>query len=156
MNLLLEAIWWIFPAYAANAIPAILGGGKPIDFGRKLSDGKRILGSGKTIRGAITGFVVGSLVGVVMGRSEIGMLLAGGAILGDAIASFVKRRLGIKSGQPFWVVDQLDFVIGALLFAAVVEVPRMELLAAILLITPIIHLLTNFGAYKLKIKKVPW
>jgi CDP-2,3-bis-(O-geranylgeranyl)-sn-glycerol synthase len=156
MNLVFEAIWWILPAYIANAVPVLVGGGAPLDFGKNFSDGRRILGPGKTIRGAVIGFVLGSLVGLAEGRLEIGVLLAAGAIFGDAVASFVKRRIGIERGQPLFVIDQLDFVLGALVFGAVVEVPRLALLIAILVITPLIHLLTNWGAYKLKIKKGPW
>ena len=156
MNILIEALWWILPAYAANSMPVLFGGGKPLDFGKKFSDGRRVLGSGKTIRGTVVGFVLGSLVGVVGGRPEIGILLAAGAIFGDAVASFFKRRLGFERGQPLFVVDQLDFVLGALLFASAVEVPRLALLVVILIITPAIHLLANWGAYVFKIKKVPW
>jgi len=28
------ALWFIFPAYCANAVPVIFGGGRPVDFGK--------------------------------------------------------------------------------------------------------------------------
>jgi CDP-2,3-bis-(O-geranylgeranyl)-sn-glycerol synthase len=53
-------------------------------------------------------------------------------------------------------VDQIDFVVGALVFALPVMVISWQLAVTVLLITPPIHLSTNFVAYKLKLKKNPW
>ena len=44
-----DAILFIIPAYVANSIPVVMGGGPPLDGGRMWKDGKRILGDGKTI-----------------------------------------------------------------------------------------------------------
>jgi len=57
------ALWFIFPAYCANAVPVIFGGGRPVDFGKIFLDGKPILGSHKTLRGFFSGLLVGTLVG---------------------------------------------------------------------------------------------
>ncbi|GAH22107.1 unnamed protein product, partial [marine sediment metagenome] len=37
------------------------------------------------------------------------ILASYGAVIGDLAGSFLKRRFDIKSGAPFWIVDQLDF-----------------------------------------------
>ena len=37
------AVWLMLPAYIANPSAALFGGGKPIDGGRKFSDGRRDL-----------------------------------------------------------------------------------------------------------------
>ena len=79
-----------------------------------------------------------------------------GALLGDLAAAFLKRRLGIAPGGFFPIVDQVDFVVGAIVFALPLAMVYWELAAAALVITPPIHLLTNIGAYKLKLKKNPW
>mgnify|MGYP003812880445 FL=1 len=76
-------------------------------------------------------------------------------------AAFLKRRLDIQPGGMLPVVDQLDFVVGALLFAYPlvalgVFMLTWQVAVAVLILTPPIHLLTNFGAYKLKLKKHPW
>ena len=47
------------------------------------------------------------------------ILCAYGAAIGDLIGSFLKRRFNYKSGAPFWIVDQLDFVIIALIFVSI-------------------------------------
>ncbi|MHA1713397.1 MAG: CDP-archaeol synthase, partial [Candidatus Ranarchaeia archaeon] len=48
-------LYYIFPAYVANAIPVLAGGGLPIDLGKNFIDGQRILGDGKTYRGFAAG-----------------------------------------------------------------------------------------------------
>ncbi|HIH72167.1 MAG TPA: CDP-archaeol synthase, partial [Thermococcaceae archaeon] len=65
MNELLEALWYILPAYFANASPVIFKGKTPMDFGKSFVDGKRILGDGKTWRGFFGGLFTGILIGVI-------------------------------------------------------------------------------------------
>jgi len=40
-----------------------------------------------------------------------------GALMGDIIASFFKRRIGKDRGQDWIPVDQLDFILGVLFFS---------------------------------------
>jgi CDP-2,3-bis-(O-geranylgeranyl)-sn-glycerol synthase len=54
------------------------------------------------------------------------------------------------------IVDQVDFVVGALLSSRLIMVISWELALTVLIITPPIHLLTNFIAYKLGLKDNPW
>ena len=63
--LVAEALLFIFPAYCANAVPVLAGGGTPMDFGKNFFDGKRIFGSHKTFRGFFFGLAIGILVGIV-------------------------------------------------------------------------------------------
>ncbi len=95
-----------------------------------------------------------------------------GALAGDAAKSFFKRRRGMERGAMWLGFDQLDFVVGAFVvawaFAAVLAVlgvndgnwmsdrwsfPRV---AAILVLTPALHLIVNFVGYKMGRKQVPW
>jgi CDP-2,3-bis-(O-geranylgeranyl)-sn-glycerol synthase len=159
--LIVEALKFIFPAYCANATPVLAGGGTPMDFGRNFVDGKRVFGANKTFRGFFFGLAVGVAVGlveyVVFGYPLLfGLLTPLGALLGDLTAAFLKRRLGIAPGGLFPVVDQVDFVVGALVFALPLGMVYWELAVAVLLITPPIHLVTNVCAYKLGLKKNPW
>jgi len=160
-TLIIEALKFIFPAYCANAVPVIAGGGQPMDFGKNFFDGKPVFGKNKTFRG----FFFGLAVGVAAGLAEwvlfgypflFGMLSPLGALVGDLAAAFLKRRLGIAPGGLLPVVDQVDFVVGALLFSLPLAMVSWELAVAVIIITPPIHLLTNFLAYKLKLKKNPW
>lgn len=158
-----SALWFILPAYVANATPVMAGGGRPLDRGRKLSDGEPIFGSGKTVRGLLAGIVAGSVVAIVQGILTnsckwplVGLLLALGALVGDLIGSFIKRRLHIPRGRPAPLLDQLDFLLVALLFASPLMIPSWQEIATLLIITPLIHLGTNAGAYALGLKKHPW
>lgn len=169
------ALWFILPAYIANAFPVIFGGGLPIDMGKKFPDGKPIFGSHKTVRGFIVGLIAGILTSIgqtfVLRYNTlpdfvlpfqfnvlIGSMIALGALVGDLIHSFVKRRMGLVEGSPLPVADQLDFVVGAILFSLSVSVPHLSLYTVVIvvLITLPTHLLTNFIAYMLGVKKTPW
>ena len=163
MELIIEALKFILPAYCANAIPVITGGGLPIDFGKKFSDGKPIFGKNKTFRGLFSGLIVGTAVGFVESaffnyHIAFGLLSSLGALFGDLTGAFVKRRLGIAPGDLLPVIDQVDFIIGAILLSFPVrsQVLSWELTITVLIITPPIHLLTNFAAYKLGLKNNPW
>jgi CDP-2,3-bis-(O-geranylgeranyl)-sn-glycerol synthase len=164
LQLLGEAIWFILPAYVANATPVVLGGGTPIDGGRLFRDGRPIFGAGKTIRGFATGLIVGSIVGVIQGivagrpcaYAMLGLLLALGALVGDLAGSFIKRRLNIPRGGAAPVLDQLGFVVFALIFVSPIMPPRWEVILIILLITPPLHIATNFVGYKLRFKTRPY
>lgn len=162
-RLIIEALKFIFPAYCANAVPVITGGGLALDFGKKFFDGKPIFGKNKTFRGFFSGLAVGAAVGFVESvffdyPIAFGLLLSLGALFGDLTAAFTKRRLGLSPGDLLPVVDQVNFVIGAILFSLPICLHTLswELLVAVLIVTPPIHLLTNFVAYKLGLKSNPW
>lgn len=169
---LLKAIWLIFPAYVANASAVVLKGKVPIDFGKKLW-GKPIFGEGKTWRGFIGGGIAGIIVGLIMnsiyqifgkGIESFYVIssLSFGALTGDLIKSFFKRRLGKKRGEKWIVIDQIDFLLGAFLFSFILNRDwfvlnfKLSYIIFLLIITPLIHLATNIIAYALKLKKVPW
>jgi len=160
--LLIEALKFLFPAYCANAAPVLGGGGQSMDFGRNLFDGKRIFGANKTFKGFFFGLGIGVGVGVVecllFGYPWLFAVLTPlGALLGDLTGAFAKRRLSIAPGGLLPIVDQIDFVVGALLFALPLGmIGSWELAATVLLITPPIHFFTNFLAYKAKLKTNPW
>jgi CDP-2,3-bis-(O-geranylgeranyl)-sn-glycerol synthase len=160
-TLIVEALKFIFPAYCANGAPVLAGGGLPMDFGKNFVDGKRVFGSNKTFRGFFFGLAVGVGVGLIEWMLFdypllFSLLSPLGALLGDLTAAFLKRRLNIAPGGLLPIIDQVDFVVGALVFSLPLGIIYWELAVAVLIITLPIHLLTNFGAYKLKLKKNPW
>ena len=159
--LVVESLKLIFPAYCANAAPVLAGGGLPMDFGKNFVDGRRVFGKNKTFRGFFFGLAIGILVGLVevflFGYPALFVVLSPlGALLGDLTGAFLKRRLNIPPGGLLPLVDQVDFAVGAILFSLPLGIVTWELAVAMLLITPPIHLLTNYAAYKLKLKSNPW
>ena len=162
-----EIILFILPAYVANGSPVLFGGGKPLDFGRKFIDGRRIFGDNKTIRGFVFGVLAGVLTGFILYlmffKFNKYLCLAFsqsiGAHIGDLFGSFVKRRFDLKPGQSAPVLDQLGFLIFAFLtmYAVCGSIPLSMLEITILIIlTLVLHPLTNLGAYILKLKSKPY
>ncbi len=161
MSTISEALLFIGPSYVANAAPLLFGGGNPLDGGRNFIDGKRIFGSHKTVRGFFAGVIAGTIMGVAESLVDSNLLLGGfmialGAVLGDLLGAFVKRRLNMKPGSPFPVLDQLDFVLGGLILGSLIFPMSWAAILLVVLATPPIHLGTNFGAYLLGIKKTYW
>ncbi len=164
--IIIEALKFVFPAYCANAVPVIVGGGPPLDFGRSFPDGRPVFGKNKTFRGFFSGLAVGAVAGLaetaVFGFQSfpalLGVLLSFGALMGDLMGAFLKRRIGLAPGELLPVIDQTDFIIGALLLSLPVSLPLLswEIVLTVLIITPPVHLLTNFAAYKLGLKRNPW
>ena len=133
-----------------------------MDGGRLLSDSERILGDHKTIRGFVSGILIGVVVGVfeyLLVSPElllIAILASIGALLGDLGGAFIKRRLKIKPGAPLPIIDQLDFVIGAILMVSIISRPTLGTALILILVTPPIHLATNLGAHALGLKSTYW
>ncbi len=170
---ILKATWLMLPAYIANPTAVVFGGGTPIDFGKNWKDGRRILGDGKTFRGLIGGTVCGIIIGFIQMQAppqfslpvftlSAVVALSFGALLGDIVKSFFKRRLGLARGDQLPLVDQLDFVAGAWVLAYIVE-PKwftdnftFWIIITVIIFTPILHRLTNIIGYYFKLKKEPW
>lgn len=147
----------------ANSTPVVLGGGTPIDRGRRFIDGRRILGTNKTIKG----FAYGLLLGCIAGLAEavlfanyalisVGVVASLGALLGDLFGAFLKRRLDIAPGNPLPVVDQLDFILGAILFTYLLLNVTVGAVLILVIATVPIHLLSNAVAYMLRLKSRRW
>lgn len=155
-SLVISSFAIILPAYIANSIPLLIRGKHPIDLGKNFTDGKRLLGDGKTFEGFLGGLLIGTIVGVPFGYVFYTFLLATGALLGDMAGAFLKRRMGIERGKPAPLLDQLDFVAGALLLLSPFYAITAEQVIFIVIVTPPLHLFTNFMAYRLKLKTNPW
>lgn len=164
LELLVKALKLYFPAMVANAAPVFLKSGTPIDLSAKFIDKKRILGDGKTFEGLAIGLFFGVYVGIIesMVFSEQTYFVAGfsgalGAMIGDILGSFVKRRLGLERGAPAPVLDQLDFIYGATMLLYLFNLaPTFEEFIVIQILAFTLHVLTNRIAYVLGFKHVPW
>ncbi|HXW67252.1 MAG TPA: CDP-2,3-bis-(O-geranylgeranyl)-sn-glycerol synthase [Thermoplasmata archaeon] len=183
----LAVLWVLLPAYVANALATLpRGWGPPMDFGRVVRrDGRRVLGPSKTW----SGFLVGSLAAMPVGLLEAWLILLAppslaivpqlgpsvlaavpvvalltfGAMTGDALGSFVKRRLGRESGRRTLLLDQLPFVLVPIalglafypaLFVSVFA--SWEAVLWLLVYTLGLHAAFNYVGYWVGLKKVPW
>ena len=153
---IIDTIILFLPSYLANSTPVVLGGGPPVDGGASWSDGKPILGANKTIRGSITGVLAGTLIGLLQGNLLGGFAQAVGAILGDLISSFYKRRRDYAPGSSMPIIDQLDFIIMAVILSYPFQSTNLASAVTIIVITVPIHYGTNYVSWLLKMKKNPW
>lgn len=163
-NTIVYPVIYIFPAYAANGAPILFGGrGGPLDRERKFK-GKRIFGDNKTVFGTISALACGVITGIIYVQFPqlsfmlpIAVMLTLGAVFGDLLGSFIKRQLQLKPGTGFPVMDQYGFFIFALLFAFWLgNLPNIYGLLFIAILTGVLHVFTNRGAHRLKLKSVPW
>ncbi|VVB66474.1 CDP-archaeol synthase [Candidatus Gugararchaeum adminiculabundum] len=170
---LLMLIVFVFPSWIANAVPVIFGGGTPMDFGRKFKDDTRILGDGKTWRGFLAGVLGGAVMGVIAAyvcpsqwniyanRESYyisGVLMGIGAMIGDSLGSFIKRRMRVDQGRPIVLLDQLTFLYVAIAFSIAAVPFNLDWFAVLFLtvVTYAIHAFFNFLSHQIGLKKVPW
>lgn len=183
LRLVFEALFYALPIFVANScatltlsIPLIKDRRTPIDFGQSWR-GKRILGDGKSFQGLFFGTFMSAVVGVFqygifknwtfehvkyLNESSLvrvvilALFLGFGALFGDIVKSFFKRRIGITRGNPWVPFDQLDFLIGGVIFGSLVYFPGWEVILTLAIITPLGHFLSNICAYYLGLKDVWW
>ncbi|MCF7834110.1 MAG: phosphatidylglycerophosphatase A [Candidatus Pacebacteria bacterium] len=136
-NFFINILLILLPAMIANMTPVLLKFSwlqSPIN--------EKLFGKNKTWRGFIGAILAGTLATFILYKIGwldtiilsiqdstnttlaisteyilmTGFLLGFGAIFGDLIKSFFKRKNNIPSGESFVPWDQIDFVIGAIVF----------------------------------------
>jgi CDP-2,3-bis-(O-geranylgeranyl)-sn-glycerol synthase len=183
MHNLLFSLWVFLPAGLANASPVFTKRIKtlhwlyvPIDFGCKYRN-KRIFGDNKTWLGIFGGTVVGLLVialqkygyvnfewvrtisgSVNYSQSIIwwlGPLMGFGALAGDAIESFFKRQAGVAAGHAWIPFDQIDYIVGGLVFSALIVRLTLVEYVSVLVVWVILHFVSAYIGYLLGLKSKP-
>ncbi|RUW33509.1 CDP-archaeol synthase [Mesorhizobium sp. M1E.F.Ca.ET.041.01.1.1] len=98
----------------ANGVPVIakkvLGDrlAWPIDGGWHFWDGQPLLGKSKTLRGLVLAVLVAAVGGALVGlNAPTGALVGFGAMAGDMLSSFLKRRLRLASSAEAPGLDQV-------------------------------------------------
>jgi CDP-2,3-bis-(O-geranylgeranyl)-sn-glycerol synthase len=163
----ISALYFFLPAYLANMFPSLA---KNLPFLNYPVWEKR-LGKNKTWRGVLIATLTGGLIfwlqqlaynkgftaWAVIDYSgfsiALGFLMGFGAIFGDLVESYYKRKADIIPGKPWVPFDQLDFVIGGLALSFFVYVPKASIVLIIILASPLLHILFNRIGYWLKLQK---
>lgn len=172
MNDYIAAILFFLPAGVSNMSPVLasrMPGLKnwktPLDFGKSYR-GKRIFGENKSIRGLVIGTIMGGLTAVIVSKLNAntivtiapfwaGALLGFGALAGDAIESFFKRRFGVKPGDSWFPFDQTDYIIGALLAVWPFVALPSWVVSTVFVVYFGLHLLVAYFAFRLGLKSKP-
>lgn len=169
------ALWFFLPAGVANVTPILVAKAPllrdwntPIDFGKSWR-GARILGDHKTWRGLVCGVIAGTVVVILQpiiwdasyfGSSILALLALGaalslGALAGDALKSFFKRRMSVPSGKSWFPFDQLDYIAGGLLLSLPIVSLTFSQYVSVILTWFGMHLLFSYLGYLSHFKKDP-
>lgn len=179
-QLLLETVWFYLPAIAANMVPVIVHHAnlwpalyKPLD-GNRSWHGVRLLGNHKTVRGLVSGVTAALIIGYlqhIMRRYAffenlslvktnslafalwLSFLLGFGALFGDSLKSFFKRRRGKDPGHAWIPFDQIDFVLGATLLTWWMNIITVAHVAVALIVLSLGSFVTSFVGAQMRIKR---
>lgn len=100
---------FLFLIAVANGTPVLakrlLGDffARPVDGGARHADGRPLFGASKTWRGVISAILATTLCAPVIGQpAAIGAMVGAGAMAGDLLSSFAKRRMArpVSSRAP--------------------------------------------------------
>lgn len=178
-DLIVSALYLFLPAYVANMAPVVATKVNifprlniPLD-GSNKDTAHPLFGVNKTYRG----FVVAILASIGVAFLQLlvrrngagklftafpytyenfllwGLVLGVGALTGDLVKSYLKRRLGIAPGQRWLPWDQLDMVIGGIVFGFLLYRFSWQQVLVLLIVSPLLILIVNWVSYWLKIKK---
>lgn len=166
----LKIIWFFLPAYAAN-ISASIFKIKPL--AKPISE--KIFGSHKTYSGFFVGISLAILIAIFqrilfqfdffkkisyLNYSKnfflIGFLLGFGALFGDLIKSFFKRRFNILPGQKWIPFDQIDYTFGALIFSLFIFSPSLQFILLAIILNFFLHIFFNHLGFWFGIRKDKW
>ncbi len=169
---IIEELYFALPIYVGNMMPV---------FARKINFlnypiNQKMFGENKTFRGFLSAIIAAIIIfylqsylykfdfikniSLIDYQQEnllfLGFLGGFGAISGDLIKSFFKRRKRIKPGQPWFPFDQLDFILGALIFLYPFVKLNFVNILTLLLVTPFLHIAANHAGYYLGVREVKW
>jgi CDP-2,3-bis-(O-geranylgeranyl)-sn-glycerol synthase len=175
--MVLSVLYFLLPAAVANMAPVFA---KKMDVLRFLDRpidnnvtyrGQPLLGKHKTWRGLFAGLVAACAVTglqALLGPTQFdvinysqdwllaGVLLGFGAIAGDAIKSFFKRRMGVAAGSPWVPYDQTDFVIGALAATYMIYWPGWPMAVVTVAIFALLHVIMVWIGWLTGLKESLW
>lgn len=173
--MLIEIIYFLLPGALANMMPVFVKKkmeylNYPLDFGLKFGD-KRLLGENKTFRGLFAA-IIGSIFLVYVQSIfydfqffrnisfinyfttnflVLGFLIGFGVMFGDALGSFFKRRVGYAPGKSFFLIDQINGIIGMGFFVFPFYLKSFKIFLYCVLLWTLGHLILKFFGYLLKI-----
>lgn len=131
--------------------------GWPLDGGRVLADGQRLLGKSKTLRGVVSALLLTPLAALALGETAwLGGLIAAGAMTGDSLSSFLKRRLGRAPSSQALGLDQIpEALLPLLLVRGWRELDGLTLVGLVVAFL-VLELLLSKLLYRLRIRRRPY
>ena len=129
----------------------------PLDAGLLLADGRPLFGSSKTLRGLIAALGCTTLLAWLIGwHPLLGLLFAAMAMLGDLLASFIKRRLAIPASGMAPGLDQIpEALLPLLAVRGFLELSWLQIIFIVVAFIVLDYLL-SFLLYRLHIRQHPY
>jgi CDP-2,3-bis-(O-geranylgeranyl)-sn-glycerol synthase len=180
ISLILTTLYFALPGMVANMTPILVRKwmkslAVPIDLGKKLG-GKPIFGNHKTYRGFIFGILAAILIAYLQvelyrrgllhsiayidyGRTCficLGVALGFGALFGDLVKSFFKRRLNVQPGKHWFPWDQIDYALGIIAFSWFIKPMTLWMMIVMLIAGPVLSILASRIGYLLKVREQKW
>ena len=165
-----KSLYFFLPAYFANMAPVLF---KKLNLLNKPVH-EKLFGKNKTWRGLVVAVILGGIIfwlqkiAYIKGFKSLaiinyadfsimfGFMLGFGAIMGDLVKSYYKRKAEIPPGKPWPVFDQIDFVIGGIIGSFFFYVPPAEVFLVLMVASPLLHLVVNRIGYWLGISKAKY
>ena len=174
-----KCIYTTLPGMLANMAPLFVKDlnflNYPLDLGIKIN-GDMILGPRKTFRGLIAGIIFAMIIiniqyliyrftplkSLTLYNFEeinfqlLGFLFGFGVLFGDMFESFIKRRLNMPPGKSLIPFDQIDCVLGGLIFGRIAWAYSYKYALTIILLTFFLHIAGRHAGYYLGFCKTKW
>ena len=129
----------------------------PLDGGWLFPDGRPLLGPSKTVRGLVAAVAGTALAGELLGFTlGLGAQMGVAAMLGDALSSFVKRRLGIAPSGRATGIDQIPEALLPLLVVRSALTLSLLQVAAITLVFFALSIPLAWLAFRLGLRDRPY
>lgn len=85
----------------------------PLDGSLRFIDGKPLFGGSKTIRGLVLAVAMTGIAAPLLGLTvSTGLVVGAGAMAGDLVSSFIKRRLALQPSSRATGLDQIPESLG--------------------------------------------
>ncbi len=130
---------------------------QPVDAGLVLRDERRLFGRSKTWRGVIAAVVLCALAAPLLGLSWMQGLQVGAlAMVGDLLASFIKRRLGLEAGQRAPRLDSIpEALLPALALRDALALSWLQVALVVIAFVLTVRLASPL-LYRLRMRSRPW
>jgi CDP-archaeol synthase len=129
----------------------------PVDFGLRLWDRQPLFGHSKTIRGIVAAVLAAIATTKLVGLSAlVGISIGVGAMAGDLLSSFLKRRIGVPPSGMALGLDQIPEVLFPLLLVR----SALDLKTSDILVLTVLFLLFELAIsrvlFRLRIRNRPY
>jgi CDP-2,3-bis-(O-geranylgeranyl)-sn-glycerol synthase len=158
--LILQLLILLALANGAPLVAATLLGprfSRPLDGGLIFLDRRPLLGASKTVRGVAAALLASTLGALIIGMpARVGALVGAGAMAGDILSSFIKRRLDLAPSSRATGLDQIPESLLPLLACRLMLPLTASDIAAVVAIFFVGEIVLSRALYRLHLRDRPY